>query len=209
MMNWVKLLENYRRKRILSEFTSLGKGCTFLGDRMEISGIIHLGDQVALGNNLVLDTKKKGRIHIGHRVVVSDYVMMHSNEAITIGDDSYIGPYSILRDNNHVFQGTDAHWRYTPPIIRPIVIKAKCFIGAKCYVMPGVVIDEGAVIMPGSVVTRNVGAYEIWGGSPSAQFVAHRLDESRRSTSIRHNELLRAFTAGIQPVDASDTTTSE
>ncbi len=206
-MFWLQLVDKIvalRKRRFLKEFKSVGQDCVFLGDRMELGGKMHLGDGVELGNNLVLHTNRQGVIRIGSRTVVSDYVMMHSNDRVEVGEDCYIGPYCVLRDNNHVFQGTDAHWRYTPPIIKPIILGPKCFLGARSYVMPGVTLGEGAVILPGSLVTRNVGAYEIWGGSPSAQFIGDRKDPERTCQSLRHRELLNAFTG-----DAATTATTE
>ncbi len=41
------------------------------------------------------------------------------------------------------------------------------WIGAEALIMPGVHIADGAVIASRAVVTKNVGAYEIWGGNPA------------------------------------------
>ena len=41
------------------------------------------------------------------------------------------------------------------------------WIGNNCLIKGGVTIADGAVIGMGSVVTKDVGAYEIWGGNPA------------------------------------------
>ena len=46
------------------------------------------------------------------------------------------------------------------------MIKNKSFIGGHSIILKGVTIGEGAVIATGSVVTRNIIAYDIWGGNP-------------------------------------------
>lgn len=47
------------------------------------------------------------------------------------------------------------------------------WIGDRAIIKAGVTIGDGAVIGMGSVVTKNVGAYEIWGGNP-ARFIRKR-----------------------------------
>jgi chloramphenicol O-acetyltransferase type B len=47
------------------------------------------------------------------------------------------------------------------------VIGNDVWIGAEALIMPGVRIGDGAVIGTRSLVTKNVGPYEIWGGSPA------------------------------------------
>ena len=41
------------------------------------------------------------------------------------------------------------------------------WIGANVVVMPGIHIGDGAIIGADSVVTKSIGAYEIWGGVPA------------------------------------------
>ncbi len=50
------------------------------------------------------------------------------------------------------------------------------WIGAEALIMPGVKIADGAVIATRAVVTKNVGAYEIWGGNP-ARFIKKRFSD--------------------------------
>jgi len=47
------------------------------------------------------------------------------------------------------------------------IIGNDVWIGAEALIMPGVQIADGAVIASRAVVTKNVGAYEIWGGNPA------------------------------------------
>lgn len=41
------------------------------------------------------------------------------------------------------------------------------WIGAESMIMPGVKIADGAIVGARSLVTKNIGAYEIWGGNPA------------------------------------------
>ena len=50
------------------------------------------------------------------------------------------------------------------------------WIGSHCLIKAGVKIADGAVIGMGSVVTKDVGAYEIWAGNP-AKLIKKRFDD--------------------------------
>lgn len=50
------------------------------------------------------------------------------------------------------------------------------WIGNNCLIKSGINIETGAVIGMGSVVTKNVGAYEIWAGNP-ARLIRKRFNE--------------------------------
>ena len=173
-------------------FERVGAGCRFRGDRVEVKGHVTLGANCVLGNNLLFRTHKDGAIVLADGVEIDDYAMLLSNSRMEIGPQSYIGPYCVLRDTNHLFQGTDVHWRLTPHITKPIIVGARCFIGARTYIMPGVTIGDGAVVGPASVVTRDVPPGEFWAGNP-ARFVADRMDPARRAKLRRDLELGSLF----------------
>ncbi len=178
--------------RVARLFERVGPSCRFRGGSVEVKGHVELGTECVLGNNLVFRTHKDGAIALADGVEVDDYGMMLSNSRIDIGPQSYIGPYCVLRDTNHLFQGTDVHWRLTPHITKPIVIGAKCFIGARAYIMPGVNVGDGSVVGPASVVTRDIPAGEFWAGNP-ARFIADRMDPARRAKLRRDLELGTLF----------------
>ena len=52
----------------------------------------------------------------------------------------------------------------------PIIIGDYVFIGARCVICKGIEIGERSIIAAGSIVTKNIPAGEIWGGSP-AKFI--------------------------------------
>lgn len=56
------------------------------------------------------------------------------------------------------------------------VIGNDVWIGSHCLIKPGVHIGNGAIIGMGSVVTKDIGAYEIWAGNP-ARLIRKRFDE--------------------------------
>lgn len=50
---------------------------------------------------------------------------------------------------------------------RPVTIEEDVWCGANVTILKGVAIGKGSVIAAGAVVTKNVGEYEIWGGTPA------------------------------------------
>ena len=58
-----------------------------------------------------------------------------------------------------------------------IIVENDVWIGAESMIMPGIQIADGAVIGARSLVTKNVGAYEIWGGNP-ARLIKKRFTDS-------------------------------
>jgi acetyltransferase-like isoleucine patch superfamily enzyme len=159
---------------------------------MDIKGKVTLGDRCTLRGNLVLRTHKGGRIVLHDDATIADYCLFQINALAEIGEGSYVGPYCVVRDTNHVFQGTDIHWRLTPHITEPIIIGKNCFIGSGTYLMPGVTIGDGALVAPRSVVTKDVGPLEVWAGSP-ARMVAHRTDEEKQAKLKRYLDHIAMF----------------
>ncbi|MGI4776332.1 MAG: CatB-related O-acetyltransferase [Janthinobacterium lividum] len=58
------------------------------------------------------------------------------------------------------------------------IIGNDVWIGAEAMIMPGVQIADGSVIAARSVITKNIGAYEIWGGNP-ARLIKKRFSDEK------------------------------
>ena len=79
-------------------------------------------------------------------------------------DDNYDG-YANIPPKAHMNKGDT-------------IIGNDVWIGTEALIMPGITIADGAVIGARSVVTKNVGAYEIWAGNP-AKFIKKRFAEDK------------------------------
>ena len=64
----------------------------------------------------------------------------------------------------------DNYDKVPPKVNKPkgdTVIGNDVWIGAEAMIMPGIKIADGAVVGARSLVTKHIGAYEIWGGNPA------------------------------------------
>ena len=109
--------------------------------------------------------------------------------AIRIGRNTYIGENNNLRaadgvieigDNCLISQGvtivTSNHQMAKEKLIveqpwvsrhAKVVVEDDVWVGANSVILPDVTIHEGAVVAAGSVVTKDVPAYAVVGGSPA------------------------------------------
>lgn len=85
---------------------------------------------------------------------------------ITIGKDVFFGHGIKVLCGKHDYTkfGQDRMWSIS---VEPVTIKEGVWVGSFAIILPGVTIGEHAVIAAGSVVTKDVPAYEIWGGNPA------------------------------------------
>lgn len=116
-------------------------------------------------------------IMIGRRVHIASFVSISGGAAL-LSDYSSVGPGSRLLVASDDFLGSALVGSGIPPEFRnvkrkPIVLERHAVVGANCVIMPGVTIGEGACVGANSLVTRDVPAWAIVGGSPARQ-LKHR-----------------------------------
>lgn len=131
-------------------------------------------------------------------------VFLWAKNKITIGDNFYMGKYSIIEcdtqiGNNVIFANHvsligryDHHYQQLGIPIRlssqirdedydwrgineRIIIEDDIWIGLGAIVLSGVIIGKGSIIAAGSVVTKDVESYSIYGGNP-AKKIRNRFD---------------------------------
>lgn len=163
------------------------------GVRLRFADNIRLGNGVYLDHNTYLHACPAG-IRIGDRSIVMHGAVLHvynfrdlPHSGITIGKDSLVGEYSVIRGQggvtigdrvytspftqiiavNHVFD--DPHTPFVDQGITAegIVIEDDVWLGAGAVVTDGVRIGKGAVIAAGAVVTKDVPAHTVVGGVPA------------------------------------------
>lgn len=189
-------VRRYRYWKNARKFTKVGKKCRFYGADIEVEGNVEVGNYVHMREHIILRTRYDGKIVFKDRSMVSWYCIIESGGYVEIGENTALAEHVIIRDGTHLIYGTKEHWRFTPHIIKPVIIGPNAWIGSRSYINYGVTIGEGAVIGVGSIVTKNVGPYEVWAGAP-ARYVAHRTDDVPPQKLAEAQELLAKH--GVRP----------
>lgn len=132
--------------------------------------------QVSIGKCTVLEegirfkfdgTWQKGpSILIGGQVFIGAACEFNIRKKIVVGDHSNIASGCRFIDHDHGMElgqliGAQAGYE------EEIILGKDVWLGCNVVVLKGVVIGDGAIIGAGSVVTKSIGANEIWAGVPA------------------------------------------
>lgn len=183
----------WRNKR---KFKKIGKKCRIYCRDLEVEGNVELGDYIHMRDHIKLRTRHEGKIVLKDRSHLSWNVIIECGDYVEIGENAALTEYVIVRDGTHLIYGTKEHWRFTPHIMKPVIIGKDAWIGSRAYINYGVTIGEGAVVGVGAVVTKDIGPYEIWAGTP-AKYLGHRTDDAPPHKLAEAKELLERF--GVRP----------
>ena len=200
----------YWRKR-LGHF---GAGsCINSGAHIEYPAKVRVGSDCQISRNALLraNSKHETAIAIGDAVNIKENVLINSNTGnINIGDECWIGPYTLIYGNggvaigNHVMIAshcainTVSHHasRLDIPMSKqgiytaPVTIEDDVWIGIGAVILQGVRIGTGSIIGAGAVVTRDVEARTVVAGVPAC-VIRHREEqehhENERSKKTKTN----------------------
>jgi acetyltransferase-like isoleucine patch superfamily enzyme len=171
------------------KFVKVGRRCRFYGTDLDVEGHVEVGDYVHIRDHVILRTRYDGKIIFKDRSMVCWYCIIESGSLVEIGENTALAEHVTIRDGTHLIYGTKEHWRFTPHIMKPVIIGPNVWVGSHSYINYGVTIGEGAVIGVGSIVTKDVGPYEVWAGVP-AKYLAHRTDDVPPHKLAEAQELL-------------------
>lgn len=168
------------------------------GVRLRFADHIRLGQGVYLDQGAYLHACPNG-IEIGERSIVMHGAILHvynfrelPNAGISIGKDSLIGEYSVIRGQggvhigdrvytspftqiiavNHVFDDPQRPFIEQGITAEGITIEDDVWLGAGAIITDGVRVGKGAVVAAGAVVTRDVPPHTIVAGVPARQIRA-------------------------------------
>jgi acetyltransferase-like isoleucine patch superfamily enzyme len=106
-------------------------------------------------------------ITIGRDSLIGEYTVIRGQGGVTIGDRVYTSPHSQIIAVNHVFDDPRLSFVEQGITADGIVIEDDVWIGSGAIVTDGVRIGRGAVVAAGAVVTRDVPAHTVVGGIPA------------------------------------------
>ena len=112
-------------------------------------------------------------IKLGKNVFINAGCQFQDQGGITIGDDTLIGPKTVIATLNHHHNPK----KRANLIPKPVKIGNSVWIGANVTILPGVTIGDGAIIAAGAVVNKDVKANTIVGGVPAKKIKEVELEE--------------------------------
>jgi len=127
----------------------------------------------SLGKDVLLSSyvnfNKPQNVIVGDETVFSRGVLVicSGTTRISFGRQVLVGPYTVIRSDDHVFERTDLPIRLQGHAGEDIRVEDDCWIGAHVTVLKGVTIGRGSVIGAGSVVTKDVPAFSVAVGCPA------------------------------------------
>lgn len=132
----------------IGENTNIWQFCVVLkgakiGNNCNINAHVLLENDVLIGNNVTI----KSGVQIW--------------DGIAIGDNVFIGP-NVTFTNDFLPRSK----KYPKEFLKTIINKSAS-IGANSTIVGGITIHQYAMIGAGSVVTKDVGAQELWYGNPA------------------------------------------
>jgi carbonic anhydrase/acetyltransferase-like protein (isoleucine patch superfamily) len=130
--------------------------------RVEKGTILCLGDE----------QNGYGSLAIGTDTWVGQYnnFRLAANSQIVVGEGCLISQFcSLIAANHGIARNVRIRDQATESKSGALVLADDVWLGAGCAVLPGIHIGTGAVIAANSVVTKDVPAYEVWGGIPATR----------------------------------------
>jgi acetyltransferase-like isoleucine patch superfamily enzyme len=106
-------------------------------------------------------------ITIGRESLIGEYTVIRGQGGVTLGDRVYTSPHCQLIAVNHVFSDPSRPFVHQGITAQGIIVEDDVWIGSGAVVLDGVRIGRGAVVAAGAVVTKDVPAHTVVGGVPA------------------------------------------
>lgn len=128
---------------------------------------IFIGNNVTIGRNCVLSCKN-GDLNIGNNTIININVFIQSAKRVDIGKDVGIGAYCyIMGAGDHIMTRTDIPIMAQGQIVKGITIEDNAAIGTGAKIKDGITIGRDAFIGAGAVVTKSIPEFSIAVGVPA------------------------------------------
>lgn len=143
--------------------TVFGEAWIELGDHCII------GEQVTLTAGMMpgLDLGADPILTLGDGVVLGRGSHVIADTRVTIGSDTYCGPYVYITSTNHSYddprQPVGKQW----PRMEPVTIGPGCWLGTGAVVLPGARLGRNVVVAAGAVVRGEVPDHSVVAGAPA------------------------------------------
>lgn len=126
----------------------------------------HIGDNVYLGKDVILDIWPQARLVLGNGCKIMHGVVLGAHSEIQIGERSQIAEYCSVRDANHDVAG-NTDMIGADLVSSPVSLGDGGWVGRGSAVLAGSQIGSNSVIGANSVVTGVIPANSVAVGVPA------------------------------------------
>lgn len=114
----------------------------------------NVGHKFRTRKNVEINVRGSASLSIGNNVFLNSGCIITARENIQIGDNTILGPYVVIYDNDHkINNGEVEHNSYDTD---PIIIGKNVWIGAGAMILRGSEIGDNCVIASGSIVKGKI-----------------------------------------------------
>lgn len=145
------------------------QGTVFGEPWIELGEHCIIAEQVTLTAGLMpdLDLGSDPILTLGNGVVLGRGSHVIADTTVTIGPDTYCGPYVYITSTNHSYDDPDQPVGKQWPRMEPVVIGPGCWIGTGAVILPGASLGRNVVVAAGAVVRGEVPDHTVVAGAPA------------------------------------------
>lgn len=143
--------------------TVFGEAWIELGDHCIIA------EQVTLTAGMMpgLDLGADPILTLGDGVVLGRGSHVIADTRVTIGSDTYCGPYVYITSTNHSYDDPHEPVGKQWPRTEPVEIGPGCWLGTGAVILPGARLGRNVVVAAGAVVRGEVPDHSVVAGAPA------------------------------------------
>lgn len=163
----------------------IGRGSRIGEARIWAHGPVTLGCGVRIADGAILDSQDpRGTIDIGDETAIGPYSVVYGLGGVQIGKHCLIAGHVMIIASSHVFERRDIPICQQGSTGDGVGIADDVWIGAQCVLIDGSSVGTGAIIGAGSVVRGAIGSYAIAAGAP-AEILHYRPDSLTPANAAR------------------------
>ena len=162
----------------IGDNVQLRRGCMLYAsnstssENLESTPYIIIGNNVHIKENALLNTYG-GFIVFGDNVIIGQNSIVYGNGGVCIGNNSGLGPLSLVIASNHIFDKKDIPFVLQGETKQGIRIEDNVWCAGNITICDGVNIGLNAVIGAGTVIRKSVAANAVVLGNPQKTAYIH------------------------------------
>jgi acetyltransferase-like isoleucine patch superfamily enzyme len=145
------------------------QGTVFGEPWIELGRHCVIGEQVTLTAGMMpgLDLGPDPILIVGDGVVLGRGSHVIADTTVTIGPDTYCGPYVYITSTNHSYDDPHTPVGKQWPRTSRVTIGAGCWLGTGAVILPGARLGRNVVVAAGAVVRGEVPDHAVVAGAPA------------------------------------------